>query len=40
MMLMSAGFVYFLAGLLWLKIDASKTVVPAPDMPEALPATL
>ena len=26
MMLMSAGLVYFLAGLLWLKIDATKTV--------------
>jgi len=25
-MLMSAGIVYFLAGLLWLKIDATKAV--------------
>jgi MFS family permease len=28
MMLISAGVVYFLAGLLWLKIDASKPIVP------------
>jgi hypothetical protein len=27
MMLISAGVVYFLAGLLWLKIDASKPIV-------------
>jgi len=39
MMLMSAGFVYFLAGLLWLKIDAGKTITPAPDIPEAFEAT-
>jgi hypothetical protein len=39
MMLVSAGFVYFLAGFLWLKIDASKTIVAAPDIPEALQAT-
>ena len=35
-MLISAGIVYFLAGLLWLKIDASKPIVPASGTGEPL----